>query len=407
MIKNKDIEKINEAVDGTSADRDIFRESVTDKTLLEDFNRAVEADSILKSAGTLKAGPIRPETLSKIGIDDAAAGAALTLRRLLKYGAVAGLAIFTGITALLYLPDLFDGDKSDEVFTDKMQIEKQVSNSENNTSNISDNSSPADLKNTGELGNNSDKIFISRSNSADDITSEYKPSNSEIAVNEAGPGIEKNRNIGLTSEKVPTTADFADINPRSNFPGGITRNRNTPRATFSKQYVYSMGNFLENFDITLNYYGIGANFPNISVSNSVSQVRDISMSLMYKINDRNSLGIAAGNDMFFLRYNLTEGRIIKDTKQELQTVWFGAGYRYQFPKLFTIAESIEAAPYAQANMAYAKIGMYSQLNAGLKLGFDSRSALILGMNSGMLLYKADDWNTSGKIGFNVGLEFGL
>jgi hypothetical protein len=397
------IEKINELSDAGKEAQNAFIASETDKHAQEEFEKLFEVDSFLKSVPPVTAGPMRESTLERLGIDDRSIKLAARRRKIGIYSGAAGLVLILGVLSRVIFPDFYLGDSSSEAVAEKEapQIEKvenqNTSVIENNIlqeEQIQINSIVAEETSAGIVGS---RVLNESSRISDDILSANDSGNDSVNDSDTDEEFENGVTIALLDAPGLSPVD-TEIDSR--LSGATSFDMTMFPADLR------LGRILENIEVKLNYYGINSNYPKSPWGNT-SRFTDMSVAVMYRINQKHCLGLTAGNDLFVLNYEHRDGMVINEVDQELPQVWFGAAYQYEFSPLLTFAGANELAPYAYANFAYAGVGMYSQLNTGLKINFSQGTSILFGVNSGLLLYQADNWETSSKIGLNIGMQFGL
>lgn len=185
-------------------------------------------------------------------------------------------------------------------------------------------------------------------------------------------------------------------------------NSSLPKYYLNPVYNYKTALILNRLNLQFNWYGLSKSNPSFKPVNSKTGIlNDFSLFLMYKLTDKTSVGLSFGYDNFLMQYEGWEGNTKYRYKQEYSTPWIGCNINHRFEPILTFADYFEVSPFVQLNTAYANVGIYTQASAGLDLGISANTSLLIGFNSGWLLYKYENYEFTNKNGLSIGLKYGF
>lgn len=190
----------------------------------------------------------------------------------------------------------------------------------------------------------------------------------------------------------------------------IAHESNNPLSKYylNPVYNYKTALILDRLNLQFNWYGLSKSSPNFKPINSKTGIlNDFSLFLMYEITEQTSVGVSFGYDNFLMQYDGWEGNTQYRYSQEYSTPWIGCNINHRFEPILTFADYYEVSPYVQLNTAYANVGIYTQASAGIELGISANTTLIVGFNSGWLLYKYENYEFTNKNGLSIGLKYGF
>ncbi len=372
----------------------------------DDFvNSLLESSALTPSASHLKDG-----ILDAIGLSDSAVSAYVRKQRMIKYSS--GLLILIAlISSLLIFKNPFN--QVEYIANDYSVENRNILLTEEPLS-IDVSSFEIEELISKELNSIANENAISR-NSISAVP--LDDNNSKIELNELKTVLAEDNEPDKKKNFIEKILDFSIDNSEidldnsystDDFSDRLLINQGSPRKFefLPKIYSYELANVLGNVDLQFNWYGLNQSYPNLNEQFSSSIAKDLSFSVMYNFNNHHAVGITAGNDKFFLEYEQWVGREKLLQPQELELLWFGLNYKYEYRPLYKNTY-FDAIPYAQIGTAYTKIGSYSNLNAGLLLRFNEKASLMLGASHGLLLYESSGWWVSHKTGANIGFALGL
>lgn len=422
MKSNSIIEKLNQMMN----ERNLTPEAIksfeeeallaNDSELLNEIQSTASIDTLLKNDGnSLSASALKDSLLEKLAIDDASIRNQ-RIRTTIKWASVAILIIVSVISISILNNNSNDSSiVSSDPICEKSESTNQAKQGVNTDSgeNISYTEN-IEIEESELFTNQTIASDVNGSTNANNTLANKIDEDNDINddnVRKSKSALDNNDDLESYIE--PMTNSLRTVEYSSDWAGkvnnevNISRANQSPAASFEPVYIYNISSMLENFNIGVNWYGVNYNYPINSVYTS-SALKDFSINLMYNLNANHSIGVAAGSDVFALKFSAWEGDVQSEyTSSKFEILWFGANYQYQFDPIFGIGSYVEAYPYAQIGAAYATIGMYSQLNVGLGLSIANKTDILFGISSGALLYQADEWNLSGKAGINIGVQLGL
>lgn len=137
-----------------------------------------------------------------------------------------------------------------------------------------------------------------------------------------------------------------------------------------------------------------------------AEFNNISLSLMYKINDEFSLGLNYRRENYFLRYESIEELnevFIYEIQPNLNTV--SASMRYE-PNVLSDTPFQDLSPYTVINIGGNEVGYVGSLGLGIRYSPFNEVSFVFGLNYGkMLFYHQDNAFYSDKIGMNYGIYY--
>ena len=137
-----------------------------------------------------------------------------------------------------------------------------------------------------------------------------------------------------------------------------------------------------------------------------AEFNNISLSLMYKINEEFSLGLNYRRENYFLRYESIEELdeiFIYEIQPNLNTLC--ASMRYE-PSVLKDTPFQDLSPYTVINIGANEVGYVGSLGLGLRYSPFNDVSFVFGLNYGkMLFYHQDNPFYSDKIGMNYGIYY--
>lgn len=129
------------------------------------------------------------------------------------------------------------------------------------------------------------------------------------------------------------------------------------------------------------------------------------VTIMYRINDEHSLGIALGEEEFYQEFTYHTGEQVATYKQIPNYFWGGVSYRYT-PTDLKLGESIQ--PYSKVIAGGAKGGIIAKIEMGVSMRITPSISVFAGGEYGAMVYNIrDKMYNSDKFKFLYGINMSL
>lgn len=267
------------------------------------------------------------------------------------------------------------------------------------------------VKSDNQVKNNqysmpSSKEYVSKNNSGI-----FNSSNSDLGLNEADNSV-KNEDI-YSDESSPQSnnslvnSNVLNIYPiRESSPG--FKNYSTFNRNMSLQQEVEIRalNFSGlNLDVTWSKSKYQYNKTLNVASDEHSFLFGNDVTIMYRINDNHSLGLALGEEEFYQEFLYHTGEQVATYKQIPNYFWGGVSYRYT-PSNLKLGESIQ--PYSKVIAGGAKGGFVAKLEMGLSMRITPSISVFAGGEYGTMIYniRSEIYN-SDKLKFLYGINMSL
>ncbi|HYF03315.1 MAG TPA: hypothetical protein VEC36_08055 [Patescibacteria group bacterium] len=130
-----------------------------------------------------------------------------------------------------------------------------------------------------------------------------------------------------------------------------------------------------------------------------------SAGLLYRVDDRNFIGMEVGRENFMQQYRGIEDGIPFRYEQNYPAIWGGAVYQHNFPKLVT-AYGIQ--PFARIMAGGTEVGPLFKTAAGIYYEYNNSIGVNAAVEGTSLFYNhQQNWFSTQKIGFTYGVFFRL
>lgn len=233
------------------------------------------------------------------------------------------------------------------------------------------------------------------------VESNKKSSSNQSIIND------ENRKIENTFDEINSVKStiHGNINPSqiANY-NNHSINLSPDFTSLNSGLKMNLGNILSNISLQLRISN-GKSYPNPEIAGNNAFVNDFSISLMYGLNENNSLGIEFGRESFMMEFQGYEGDILYLYPQRYNAFNWGAFYQYRFNQL-QIAESL--TPFARIYFGGTNVGPMSRISIGTNYILTHNVSLNAGFDYTALLYShlGNYFNTN-KISWSIGLSLGL